>query len=164
LLSSADRFRQEDPLLTAVADAWRSRGFVVIACGGNQGRYWVNLRGRRKAPDLVAVTPSGDLLIVEAKVAGSALFRSGLTPSDAYSLRELVADQKATSGALALANEWLTRLGLAQRAHTVVPILLSASPVPPQLLAETPDLVILQKSALAAPLEVVSPGSYSERF
>jgi hypothetical protein len=66
---------QEEDVLHVARQSLAQRGYMVLACGGNQaGLFRFNIHNNRKAPDIVAYHGSC-LFVAEAKVKPADLFK-----------------------------------------------------------------------------------------
>lgn len=103
---------QEDHVVNVVATFFRSRRFLVLTEGANQGsgfRYRT-VRGGWKAPDLV-VQRGRTILVCEAKLRSADLFRSSSSVSDYGALTDLITSTQGVGAIKAEAQRRISGLG-----------------------------------------------------
>lgn len=87
---------REDDMLEIYGQSLQERGFKIFSLSGNQqGRFWYDIRGHRKAPDIVAVKKEL-ILVGEGKLKSKDLFaENGKEYSDYQSIVYLLETQEA---------------------------------------------------------------------
>lgn len=141
-----DRFQGEDDVIREVTAIMRNASWIVLASGGNQGTFRVPEGRKWKAPDLVAASPNGTLLVCEAKLRPSALFLPNkYDESDCDFMQRICASAELQKGLLSRANEVLRSLGrIPGGAHSVVCGLIAAPAFSTDHLIAASGLVILE--------------------